>query len=342
MLSSSAMASGQATTGRRERRRRWRWLRGLAIGTAIGAPVLAHALIQRRVRPPRPPRWGHGHRYAGRHGEIAFQALGDGPAVVLLHSLGPGHDVAEWERAAEILADRFAVYALDLPGWGRSDPPYAYRPAAYADALEDFLAGVVREPAAVVAAGLAAAYAVEVAARRPDLVRGLALVAPSGLEASGGRSGSWSAGRAGVRRLAAMPLVGTTALDLATSRAALARHLRQEVYAAPERVDAALVEHHYRTSHLPPARRTLAAYLAGRLRPPARALAEEAAEVAQPVWIGWGRAAAQPPVECADLWLQRLPQAELDVFESAGNLPHAERPALFCRALEDFLAALPG
>jgi pimeloyl-ACP methyl ester carboxylesterase len=329
------MVEEQATGGRRERRRRW--LRGLLVGTAIGVPALAHFLIQRRARPPRPPRWGRGRRYAGRYGDIAFQFLGEGDSIVLLHSLGPGHDVAEWEGAAELLAERFAVYALDLPGWGRSGAPAAYRPSAYAEAVEDFLDGVVREPAVVVAAGLSAGYALAVAARRPELVRALGLVGPEGLEAEA-RMGR----RAGAGRLASLPLVGVTALDLATSRAALTRHLHHDVYAAPERVDAALVEHHYRGSHRPLARRTLAAYLAGRLRPTLAALAAETAAITQPVWIAWGRAAAEPPVECADLWLQRLPQAALDVFEGAGSLPHAERAAVFCRALEAFLAALPG
>jgi pimeloyl-ACP methyl ester carboxylesterase len=337
------MSDGQGS-GRQGRRRRW--LRSLLIGTAIGVPTVAHVLIQRRARPPRPPRWGRGRRYAGPHGEIAFQALGpargEAAPVVLLHSLGPGNDVAQWEAAAEILSERFAVYALDLPGWGRSDAPAGYRPGAYVDALEDFLAGVVREPAVVVAAGLSAAYALAVAARRPGLVRALGLVGPQGLEADGARQG-WIGrhGRAGARRLAALPLVGVTALDVATSRTALARHLRQDVYAAPERVDAALVEHHYRGSHLPLARRALAAYLAGRLRPAAAELAADAEAVAQPVWIAWGRAAAEAPVESADLWLQRLPGASLDVFEGAGSLPHAERSAAFARALEAFLAGLP-
>lgn len=337
------MSDGQGS-GRQGRRRRW--LRGLLIGTAIGVPAVAHVLIQRRARPPRAPRWGRGRRYAGPHGEVAFQALGpsrgEAPPIVLVHSLGPGHDVAEWEGAAEALSERFPVYAIDLPGWGRSQAPMAYRPGAYVDALEDFLAGVVREPAVVVAAGLSAAYALAVAPRRPDLVRALGLVGPQGLAADASRQG-WIGrhGRAGARRLAALPLVGQTALDLATSRASLARHLRQDVYAAPERVDAALVEHHYRGSHLPLARRTLAAYLAGRLRPSALEIAADAEAVAQPIWIAWGRAAVEPPVEQADLWLQRLPGASLDVFEGAGSLPHAERAAAFARALEAFVAGLP-
>jgi pimeloyl-ACP methyl ester carboxylesterase len=60
----------------------------------------------------------------------------------------------------------------------------------------------------------------------------------------------------------------------------------------------------------------------------------------QPVWLAWGRKSAEPPVENADLWLHKLPQAELEVFERCGSLPHAETPAAFCRAFDRFLSGL--
>jgi len=329
---------GKAGSRGRPARRRGRWIPGLLLGGAVvGVPALAHALIHRRARPPRAPRWGRGHRYAGRAGDIVFQELGRGEPLLLLHSFGPGHDSGEWEAAAEMLAGRHAVFVPDLPGWARSEAPAAYRPGAYVEAIADFLTNVVGERAVIVAAGLPAAYASEVAAAAGDAVRALALVTPMGLEPESARRGA--AAEAGLRRLAALPLLGATALDLLTSRQVLTHHLRHEVYAAPERVDAALVEHHYRTSHQREARRALAAYLSGRLTPPADRLAALLpAEL--PVWIAWGREAVQPPVACADLWLRRLPKAQIEVFEDTGGLPHAERPAAFCRAFEAFLAGL--
>jgi pimeloyl-ACP methyl ester carboxylesterase len=316
------------------RRRQSRWLGGLLLGgAAVGLPVAAHAWIARRARPPRAPSWGRAHRYAGRYGEIAFQQLGTGEPLLLLHSFGPGHDAAEWRAAAELLAAYHAVYVPDLPGWSRSAPPRVYRPAAYVAALLDFLAEVVREPAVVAAAGLPAVYALEMAAARPHLVRALALVGPRGLEPRPGRE--WT-GEALLHRLAPLPLVGITALDLLTSRQALADHLRQAVYAAPEKVDAGLVDHHYRASHRREARRALAAYLAGSLRPaPGTVPTPE-----QPVWLAWGRKAVEPPVENAEIWLHKLPQAELEIFERCGSLPHAETPAAFCRAFDRFLSGL--
>jgi pimeloyl-ACP methyl ester carboxylesterase len=265
---------------------------------------------------------------------VVFQELGSGPPVVLLHSFGPGYGGDQWRAVAETLAERHCVYVPDLPGWGRTRTAgNAHRPDAYLSLLEDFLAGVVRDRAVIVAAGLAAAYAVRIAVDHPNRVRALALVSPEGLGEDGEGRFRTAAG-AVVGRLHSLPQLDDLVLDVLTGRAAVDHHLRREVYAAPERVDAALLEHHHRASHAPQARAALSAYLRGDLW---LDVAEELAGVKVPVWLAWGRDSKQPPVEQADLWLHRLPDAGLDVFEGAGALPHAETPALFSRGLERFL-----
>ena len=317
-----------------QRRRGGRLVKGLLLaGAAVGVPLLAAALLRRRADPPSPPRWGRTHRYAGRSGrEVVFQELGSGPPVLLLHSFGPGFDSGQWRSAAEVLAESHRVYVPDLPGWGRTrGPAGSHHPDPYLNLIEDFLTEVVREKAIVAAAGIAAAYAVQIALDEPEQVAALALVSPLGLGKD--RDRSFAA------RLVGLPLVGALVLDLLTACTALEHHLRREVYAAPERVDAALLEHHYRASHTREARVALAAYLDGRLWLDVSA---ELDRLRTPVWFAWGRQSKTPPVETADLWLHRLPEAEIDIFEGAGALPHAEAPALFCRALERFLAKLPG
>ncbi|HSS52365.1 MAG TPA: alpha/beta hydrolase [Thermoanaerobaculia bacterium] len=324
------MARGTGQSLESERRRRW-IKRLLLAGVAVGVPVAAGALLRRRAEPPSAPRWGRAHRYAGRSGpEVIFQELGSGPPVLLLHSFGPGYDANQWRAAAEILAGRHRVYVPDLPGWGRTRAG-AHHPELYLDVLADFLAGVVREKAVVVAAGLAAAYAVQIAVEHPDRVKALGLVSPLGL---GGDDPARSMGQSFVGTLLSVPLLSASVLDALTGRAAVEHHLRKEVYAAPERVDAALLEHHYRASHTRGARAALAAYLRGDLW---LDVSEELSQLEVPVWLAWGRQSKTPPIATADLWLQHLPGAELDVFEGAGALPHAEASALFCRALERFL-----
>jgi len=335
MVCSGSMSRG---TGRSLKSDRGRKIatRLLIAGAAVGIPVLAAALLRRRAEPPSAPRWGRAHRYTGRSGrEVVFQELGDGPAVVLLHSFGPGYDANQWRAAAEILAADFCVYVPDLPGWGRTRAlPGAHHPERYLQLVEDFLAGVVREKAVLVASGLSAAYAVQAAVNHPHQMRALALVSPLGL----GETAETGALQGFAGRIVGLPVIGAPVLDLLTGRAALEHHLRREVYAAPERVDAALLEHHYRASHTSQARAALAAYLRGDLW---HDVSQQLEGLRAPVWIAWGRQAKHPAVDQADLWLRHIPGAALDVFEGAGALPYAEAPALFCRALERFLATVP-
>ena len=318
------------------RRRRKRLLQGLAIGgAAIGLPALVNAVIARRARRVEPTVWGRQHRYAWELGDIQFQRLGEGEPLALLHSFGPGHDSIEWSAAAEGLARRFQVFAPDLPGWGRSDrPPLDYDSELYLEFLIDFLIDVVRRRAVLVASGLPAAYAVQVAVDRPELVRGLVLVCPLGVDLA---SDEPDLGDAVIRRLLNLPVVGTSALNVYSSRNGIAHHLRQELYADGSKVTDALVEHYWRQAHESGSRAALAAYLAGYLN---HRIGGALGRMQSPVQIVWGREAASPTVESADLWLHALPEAELEVIERAGAFPHAEQPEAFVERVARFVGSL--
>lgn len=339
----------------RNRRSRGRLLGGLALlAAALGVPVL---LRKAGAAPPLPPHgWGRGLRYSWRGQDVHFQQSGDGEGlpVVLLHSLGPGHDSAEWQRTAEVLARHYELLAPDLPGWGRSANccPKMVTVEVYVAFLRDFLADVVRRPSVIVAAGTGAAFAVAAVAtaervhsRRAPHVRALALVCPRGLggadEGAAGESPSTAGVSPRLRRAARLPFVSTVAVSLATSRGAIRRHLAHEVFAAPERADAALCDYYFRSARQPGASRALAAWLGGALSLDVSALLPQ---LDIPVWLGWGRQALSPPVETADVWLHLLPKspsgrpAQLEVFDGAGFLPHLEAPVDFSRRLDGFLA----
>ncbi|MEO1084800.1 MAG: alpha/beta hydrolase [Acidobacteriota bacterium] len=323
------------------RRRRKRLIQGLVLGgAAVGVPALINLAVARRARDVPDAVWGSRDTYrfdSGRNrGEVAYQRLGGGDPILLLHAFGAGHSSAEWRRVAESLAGSHDVYAPDLPGWGHSDACEGpLDPAFYVDWLKDFCVEVIGRPTVVIAAGLPAAYALHLAAREPNLVRALGLVVPQGLEGHGREPETRDVV---IHRMLRSPVLGTSAMNVYTSRGAIANYLRREVYAAGDLVDDALVDLHYTNSHRPGCQRALAAYVSGFLNHNVKNLLER---VQQPMWIAWGRRAAGPAVESADLWLLRLRQAELEIFEQAGVLPHAESPEEFSRKLERFLLDLP-
>ena len=329
----SAMVA-QSSQEEQKRRRRGKLIKGLLLGgAAVGLPALANALIARRNERLGLPGWGRQQRYAWKYGEVSFQRLGAGEPVLLLHSFGPGHDSEEWRPTAEILATKHLVYAPDLLGWGRSDKPrLPYDGELYIQLIVDFLEDVVAQRCSIVAAGLAAAYVVQIALDRPELVDSLALVVPSGIEIHGEEPDLKDAL---VNRFLRLPILGTSALNLVTSRAAIGQHLKREVFLGPEQADAGRVEHHYRSSHQPGSHGALAAFLSGYLNHRVR---EAVGRLQNPLWVGWGREATDPPVDTADLWLQQAPEAQLEVFEGSSNLPHLEVSTRFAQRLSPFLA----
>lgn len=108
---------------------------------------------------------------------------GEGPSVLLLHGLA-GH-ADEWAQTASWLTARCRVVALDARGHGRSErfPGDVSRESVVADAA--FVVERLRlQPVVAVGQSVGGLTALSLAARRPDLVRGLVLVDAS--PASGG------------------------------------------------------------------------------------------------------------------------------------------------------------
>jgi pimeloyl-ACP methyl ester carboxylesterase len=65
------------------------------------------------------PDWHLSQRYSTDGGDIAWDRLGDGPAVVMVH--GTPWSSRSWRRVASELAERFSVYVFDLLGFGVSE-----------------------------------------------------------------------------------------------------------------------------------------------------------------------------------------------------------------------------
>jgi pimeloyl-ACP methyl ester carboxylesterase len=96
----------------------------------------------------------------------------DAEPIVFVH--GTGLTRSSWAAQVAGLRDAYRVIALDLPGHGAlADRPFSIRAAA--DELELVIAGAGGGRAVVAGLSLGGYVAMDLAARRPELVRGLIL-----------------------------------------------------------------------------------------------------------------------------------------------------------------------
>ena len=115
---------------------------------------------------------------------------GSGPPLVLVHGLGGS--ATNWNLLAPLLARRRRVLAPDLPGHGRSAPaPAPDGLGSLADRVAELaeLEGML--PAAVAGHSMGADVALRLAARRPEAVSALVLVAAGGLASTNTAARTW-------------------------------------------------------------------------------------------------------------------------------------------------------
>lgn len=106
---------------------------------------------------------------------------GSGSPVVLIHGLGCSG--AYFEALIACLSPRFRVYAPDLPGHGRSDKPQhsMWRLCELTDWIAALLDDCELDAPLIVGHSLGGGVAVDLAARYPEKVGALVLLAPTGV-----------------------------------------------------------------------------------------------------------------------------------------------------------------
>lgn len=304
----------------------------LLAGAVFAVPAAINLAIAVRRRPLEPALPGESGEYAWPLGSIAYQVRGEGRPLVLIHGIGAGESSYEWRHNFEALSEQFKVYALDLPGFGRSERrDVAYTADMYVTALLDFMRDVVQESCYVVASSLSGAYAVKLAALRPEVVDRLVLIQPTGLERLLRPLPVLSPMAFGVFNI---PAYGESIYNGIASRNYIESYLRQNLYVDPARVTPTLVDHYYRAAHQPGGQYALRSFLSGLLTCDINKVYPE---IGQPVLLVWGRQAKVTPVEDAKAFYERNPNARLRIFEESGMLPHDEEAAGFNSAVTEFL-----
>ena len=261
---------------------------------------------------------------------------GTGRPMVFLHSINAvasAHEMRPLIRQFQRDTSR-PLYALEWIGFGHSDrPDIAYTPDLLESQLHHFLARVAKYEggADLVALSLGATYAAELARRRPEVIRSLVALEPSGLGEE-----PEEIGRAWSRLLFTLPGVQRAFYERLTTPDALYRFARHNLFTDEFGVPDEYVEYGVETARIEGAARPLDEFLNGRLFP--EDAKETVLRVGQPLLVLHGTVNERRMESYSE-----LPDlAERSNVETAtlptGALPHWERPGDVVERIRLFLA----
>jgi pimeloyl-ACP methyl ester carboxylesterase len=248
-------------------------------------------------------------------GRVALYQAGPrgAAAVVLVHGLGR-NAAKDWAKLIPALAERYSVYALDLPGFGQSDKGnHLYSPDNFARVLEAVLEKRVQRPFALIGHSMGGPVALAYIGAYPQRVNRLILVDAAGVlhrsvyaeflgrvaaQRAMGMDSPWfeSVVRAIQLRAENWPIRGELALERAGVRRRLLR-------GDPNAISAfAMVEHDF---------------------------SRIVRGIAVPTLILWGAEDTIAPVRTGQALASSIPGARLIVLEGAGHAPQVQMPERF-------------
>ncbi|MER7459481.1 alpha/beta hydrolase [Micromonospora sp. NPDC126480] len=289
-----------------------------------------------------PPPWpGRGVRLDGTVTyvrETPATAPGAEPALYV-HGLGGSSQ--NWTDLAGLLAHRLDGQAIDLPGFGRSEPGRRYTIPSFAERVIRWIEHADRGPVHLFGNSLGGAISVQVAALRPDLVRTLTLISPAlpfldfrrSLQGRmlpllaiprGERLAAW--------RLAQLAPEVMAQQVMEACVADLSRICPQRRREALEEIRVRYEAAHYAAAYVRTFRGLVASFLRSYL-PGSGSLWRLAGAVGAPTLVIGGRADRLVDVRVAPQTARVIPDSRLLLLNGVGHVAQLEVPRLVARAV---------
>jgi pimeloyl-ACP methyl ester carboxylesterase len=265
----------------------------------------------------------------------------DAEPALYVHGLGGSAE--NWTDLAGLLSDRLEGQAIDLPGFGRSDPAPArgYRQAALAARVIRWIEHTDRGPVHLFGNSLGGAITVRVAALRPDLIRSLTLVSPAMPKIQPTNPHA--------RMLPVLLMPSLRRLVEERVRAVPAEQLVQSVLGlcfadmsrvVPQRLEEA-VEEAVRRREVPWAAEayvhTLRGLVGSYLQPGPASLWSMAARITAPTLVVWGRQDRLVNSRLAVRTVRSIADSRLLLLDGVGHTAQLEVPRILARAVLAFL-----
>ncbi|MFK3981322.1 alpha/beta fold hydrolase [Micromonospora sp. NPDC050397] len=271
-------------------------------------------------------------------------ATGPGTEPALyVHGLGGSGQ--NWTDLAGLLADRLDGQAIDLPGFGFSEPGRSYTVPAFADRVIRYLEYADRGPVHLFGNSLGGAVSVRVAGLRPDLVRTLTLISPAMpfLDPRRSLQGRMLpllavplAERLAYRRLTQMAPEEMATQVLSACVADLSRINEQRRREAIEEIRIRYTADHYAAAYLRTLRGLVSSFVRAYL-PGSGSLWRIARLVTAPTLVIGGRQDRLVDIRVAPQAARVIPDSRLLILDGVGHVAQLEVPRTVARAVAALL-----
>ena len=238
---------------------------------------------------------------------VSYQVAGKGDVVLLLH--GWGGEAASFQPVFEWLAQSHKVYALDLPGFGKSQvPPTAWDSSDYARFVTAFLEKFSIPKAHLIGHSFGGRISIILSAEHPEKVDKLILVDSAGIRPRRTAKYYFRVGIAKIGKL--LRLCGTLGVRLAN---AMSARLGSKDYQDAGEMRATLVKvvNQDLRSLLP--------------------------RISASTLLIWGENDKDTPVSFGQIMEKEIPDAGLVVLKEAGHFSYLDKFPQFCRIVASFL-----
>ncbi len=265
---------------------------------------------------------------------VHYKAWGEGePTFILLH--GFGASVFSWREVVEPLAQYGTVIAYDRPAFGLTERPLEwegespYGPQAQVDIVIGLMDKLGVEKAILVGNSAGGTVSMQVALQYPERVEALILV--DAAVYAGGGAPSWS------RPILKTPQMNHVGPLIARQLQAQGVEFIKTAWHDPAKITQDIFDGYQKPLQIENWDKalwqlTVASEESG--------LVERLAEITMPTLVITGDDDRIVPTEQSLRLADELPNAELQIIEQSGHLPHEEKPVEFMQAVTKFLSTL--
>lgn len=237
---------------------------------------------------------------------IYYQTTGKGPNLILVH--GWKQDSSTWWPVVDLLKDKFKLWLIDLPGFGRSEAPKkTWSIFDYADNLAHFIKENKIKNPIVLGHSLGGNITIVLANKYPNLISKLILEGASGVRP-----------KSVFRSFLIIP--SKVIKYLVPNLFNLKEKLRLKLYGAIG-----------------------SDYLgAGDLRKTFTKIVNQdasryAEKISLPTLILWGEQDKEVPLDHAKKLYHLIENSRIEVMENTGHFPHLENPNIVTHYVKDFV-----